>query len=1617
MDFMKTNKKLIQALTLPVMLMLIGWTPMKAQLSNPTACQLGLSIADNSCFSGGDVFDIEVLSAVGTVLGTDVELTDVNLIIEHTWDSDLEVELVSPNGVVVSLFADVGSSGDNFGDPSDGSCNSVTNLNMDGADGSIGFGSAPFIGSYIPQGDFATFNDGSNPVGVWQLRVCDDASGDTGELEYVELVFGVPCEAPSNLMTSSLTNVSVDLSWTPGANCGSGAEYWVLESGMGAPSSGTGTALACAPSFPIAVSSLSEQTTYNVWVLEDCGVTPVNIGSFTTLATPLSNPTACQLGLSIADNSCFGGGDVFGINVASAAGTVLGTDIELTDVNLIIEHTWDSDLEVELVSPNGVVVSLFADVGSSGDNFGDPTDGSCNSVTNLNMNGADGSIGSGSAPFIGSYIPEGDFTAFNDGSSPVGVWQLRVCDDASGDTGELEYVELVFGAPCEAPSNLMTSSLTDVSVDLSWTPGANCGSGAEYWVLESGMGAPSSGTGTALACAPSFPIAVSSLSEQTTYNVWVLEDCGVTPVNIGSFTTLAAPLSNPTACQLGLSIADNSCFGGGDVFGINVASAAGTVLGTDVELTDVNLIIEHTWDSDLEVELVSPNGVVVSLFADVGSSGDNFGDPSDGSCNSVTNLNMNGADGSIGSGSAPFIGSYIPEGDFTAFNDGSSPVGVWQLRVCDDASGDTGELEYVELVFGALDPCAGDMEAPMINCPGTVSTAGLGANCQKTLSDYTVFADASDNCDTDLTLTQSPLAGEIITGEQDLVVTVTATDDAGLMNSCTYTVPFRDVDAPDITCPMNATVQATGATCTPAVNDIAAVVSDNCTMSPLVTYSTMGATMASGNGDLSGSTFAVGTTTVTYTAADDAMTTNTATCSFTVTVEDNTTCGCGNPQPGDSCDDGDPMTGGDVIQGDCSCAGSVGCDIMITSIDVSDETCAGDEDGSITINATCTTCTGILYSIDGGMTTQASPTFTGLSPDTYQPFVIDSGNNSCTDTDMDAIVNMGDPLPADPVAEVATKSLCVNPDLSPSLTNSGIKVMNDLTADERVVWVLTSAPAGSAFAANDEFTIDNCGDPFNNYGELAVAFSSKVIRIQDIENAPVGTYTFDTYIENCVTGCISGTTSGFSITVNAAPSVMITAAPEGDLCLGQEDVQYNAVVTSTDGGTYSYLWCAYNSGDGSGSCFNGFDNNTAQDPMRDWTSSTGAKSVGVTATSDVAGCEAEDLYSFEVVAPTMVECPDDIMETLETDPMTYDCTTDITFNHPMVEAGACDPVNLTLEITGPSGAGPAMVTPGEEYVFSVEDLGTYTVSYNLVDVAGNTSTCSFDITVDGLLCGWVDNGGIGDCAGENGSDYDPETETFNVTSNGCVPAFPYTGDNQAFINTQLCGDGYIEVFVDNITAKGFAGISLRESQAAGAKKVEIGTDNVARIIRAARVIDGYPAFPQELISFDKFWLKIERTGNTFRASASTDGVSYTPYLFQTIMMGECLEAGLWAYSTNPEDVVTATFNNVTVVEYGGADLQAPVTNLAQSQTDLGAFDVSLTPNPAKEQVTLNLEQLIGQEVMIRLYNINGQLMQQQPIEAVGTATHRLDLSYLPKGAYWVQVQSASGQKTMKLIKQ
>lgn len=156
---------------------------------------------------------------------------------------------------------------------------------------------------------------------------------------------------------------------------------------------------------------------------------------------PLTNPTACQLNLPFPDGSCTSDNE-FTISVTGVAGSQLGADVELISVDLIIEHTWTADLDISLIAPNGTSVLLSSDNGGNGDDYGDPADPSCQAVTSFDMT-ATTNISNANAPFVGSFIPEGDLSDFN-GSNPNGLWILQICDDAFQDTGDLEFFRLNF---------------------------------------------------------------------------------------------------------------------------------------------------------------------------------------------------------------------------------------------------------------------------------------------------------------------------------------------------------------------------------------------------------------------------------------------------------------------------------------------------------------------------------------------------------------------------------------------------------------------------------------------------------------------------------------------------------------------------------------------------------------------------------------------------------------------------------------------------------------------------------------------------------------------------------------------------------------------------------------------------------------------------------------------------------------------------------------------------------------------------------------------------------------------------------------------------------------------
>ncbi|CAN5779971.1 hypothetical protein BH10BAC3_BH10BAC3_01050 [soil metagenome] len=189
-----------------------------------------------------------------------------------------------------------------------------------------------------------------------------------------------------------------------------------------------------------------------------------------------------------------------------------------------------------------------------------------------------------------------------------------------------------------------------------------------------------------------------------------------------------------------------------------------------------------------------------------------------------------------------------------------------------------------------FDVTVNDVKAPVIVCP-----AGITINCQDdTAPSNTGSATANDNCDLTTAITYSDVstqhADAANAGHYNYTITRTwkAMDAAGNFSTCNQLITVHDITKPAVSnCPANITVY-TGAgrtTCDQIVSWTAPTATDNC--------SSVSVTSNHNSGDL----FSAGTTTVTYTFKD--VSENTSTCSFTVTVLDNTdpviTCPAGSP--------------------------------------------------------------------------------------------------------------------------------------------------------------------------------------------------------------------------------------------------------------------------------------------------------------------------------------------------------------------------------------------------------------------------------------------------------------------------------------------------------------------------------------------------------------------------------------------------------------------------------------------------------------------------------------------------------------------------------------------------
>ena len=297
---------------------------------------------------GGPITSVANVPLVGNLNPAGLEITNVTVDITHTFDADLDITLISPMGTTLDLSSDNGGAGDNY-------TNTVFD---DNAGSSIVSGSAPFTGSYIPEGgDFETAFLNEPVNGNWTLSICDDAGGDVGTLNSWSITFG-PYAPPPMLTTV----------------CGAGNPQPI-------PVSGTG-------GFP-----------------------------------------------------CIGGPVTSVANVA-LTGNLNPMDLEIREVEVNITHTFDADLDITLISPMGTMLDLSSDNGGAGDNY----------TNTIFDDDAAFDITGGTAPFTGTFRPEGGtFGATFLNESVTGNWTLSICDDAGGDVGTLDSWCISFG-PYEPPT-------------------------------------------------------------------------------------------------------------------------------------------------------------------------------------------------------------------------------------------------------------------------------------------------------------------------------------------------------------------------------------------------------------------------------------------------------------------------------------------------------------------------------------------------------------------------------------------------------------------------------------------------------------------------------------------------------------------------------------------------------------------------------------------------------------------------------------------------------------------------------------------------------------------------------------------------------------------------------------------------------------------------------------------------------------------------------------------------------------------------------------------------------------------------------------------------------------
>ena len=333
------------------------------------------------------------------------------------------------------------------------------------------------------------------------------------------------------------------------------------------------------------------------------------------------------------------------------------------------------------------------------------------------------------------------------------------------------------------------------------------------------------------------------------------------------------------------------------------------------------------------------------------------------------------------------------------------------------------------------------------------------------------------------------------------------------------------------------------------------------------------------------------------------------------------------------------------------------------------------------------------------------------------------------------------------------------------------------------------------------------------------------------------------------------------------------------------------------------------------------------------------------------------------------------------------------------------------------GEYPALINPGGGFGNIALNWASFP-SLSLSQYGGMVMNITFsEADVEGLPCGWEDGEGTGlDCAG--GTFVDADGDGITIESDGC-----YSGsssqDAAASIFHDFCGDGEFIAHIDNIDPFSWAGLTLRESDAPGAKMIGILSNGTNFARRIARVSTNGAAISQNYFAPNRRWVRLTRSGNTFRSYVSSNGTQWKFAAAKTISMSACIKATLQVSSYNANGNASATFDNVSINDSPLLPLVDGNTNNGETQiTKATSNDLNLFPNPIVDgAINVHIAEAIAEEATLLIQNAFGQVVYRDNI-SLDTGFNALTIQQqLGNGLYILSIKGNTNRFSKKFIVQ